>query len=725
MTDQSRDFTMLDEIAKNAPGLVYQLRVDNDGTWSFPYIGDAVYDRFGYSPDVVQRDISVFRTALHPDDREKVRRVIDRSREELSPAALRVRIRSADGTVRWIETHATPVQTPDGGALWTGLAVDVTTAVRNEENLNRIFRSAPFGVIEILPDGTIVEINEYALELLGYPRSRLLGTPLSRYTDPTDSRLAVELNRRLAEARANDPDPFHLDARFVQPNGVSLSLRAEGTILRTLGGSVDRIILTLFRLEDAGTQESIRRRMRLGDTLRAMIDGISEVFAIVSPEGVVEFTSGNVEQVFGWSAEEMIGRPGLELIHPDDRDRIGGYLREISLSPDRRIVTRARYLHRDGAYRWVELTAANRLSDPVLNGIIVKHRDITEQRRLEEENEERRLYLEGILKNAPDAIVTLDTSHRVVEWNPGAIELFGYTPEETVGKNLDDLVAGGDENDRRQAAQYTSMVLQRQTLEHTEAVRYRKDGTPVSVILAGAPIVMGDTLVGLVATYKDITRQKRAEERAGALLKENTLMLKEMRHRIRNDLGLVSSLLSLQAGQSSATGATEALDEARSRVDTIARVYDRLDPDAGAGRVNIDLLLAGVVADLGDGSKADGITATYRGLPDSVDPIHLDTRRSVALGIIVNELVTNAKKYAFDRSRPITDGTIIVAARIVGTRFEVTVRDNGVGVAESVLTGETRGYGFTVIETLLHQHGGAMEIVRDVGTVVTVDVPID
>jgi len=603
LTDRSGDRSILDEIAKNAPGLVYQFRMDRDGTWSFPYVGAAVYERFGYSADAVQQDIAVFRTALHPDDREKVRRVITRSREDLSPAALRVRIRTADGSVRWIEAHATPVRTLDGATVWSGLA--------------------------------------------------------------------------------------------------------------------------LFRPEDAGPKESMRDRMRLGDTLRAMIDGISEVFAIVSPEGVIEFKSGNVAQVFGWSAEEMIGRPGLDLIHPDDRARVGENLREILLSPDRRIVTRARYRHRDGAYRSVELTAANRLADPVINGIVVKYRDITEQRRLEEENEERRLYLEGILESTPDAIITLDTNHRVVEWNPGAVELFGYTSGETVGRNLDDLVAGGDENARQQAAEYTSMVLERQTLEHTEAVRYRKDGTPVTVILAGAPIVMGDTLVGLVATYKDITRQKRAEARARELLQENTLMLREMRHRIRNDLGLVSSLLSLQAGQSSSRGASEALEEARSRIDTIARVYDRLDPDAGVGRVDIDTLLAGVVADLGDGSGRDGIAIVYRGVPQSSPAIHFDTRRAVALGIIVNELVTNANKYAFDRAATGDGGTITVTAETVGTRFEVTVRDNGTGVPESVISGGSRGFGFTVIEALLNQHGGSMEIVRDGGTVVVVVLPLE
>jgi len=145
-----------------------------------------------------------------------------------------------------------------------------------------------------------------------------------------------------------------------------------------------------------------------------------------------------------------------------------------------------------------------------------------ENARLFEQLEERQVYLEGVLGAAPDAIVTMDAQHRIVEWNAGAEKLFGYSPEEVIGKDIDHLVTNPDVFE--EAIGFTQRALGGKGLPPTEAVRYRKDGSPVDVILAGSPILMGDELIGVVAVYTDITARVRMEEtlRALALLDELT-----------------------------------------------------------------------------------------------------------------------------------------------------------------------------------------------------------
>jgi diguanylate cyclase (GGDEF)-like protein/PAS domain S-box-containing protein len=145
-----------------------------------------------------------------------------------------------------------------------------------------------------------------------------------------------------------------------------------------------------------------------------------------------------------------------------------------------------------------------------------------ENAHLFEKTEERRLYLAGVLRDAPDAIVTLDAQHRVVEWNAGAERLFGYSREETLGRHLDDLVTGPEVYD--EAVGFAQMALGGMEMPPTETVRYRKDGSPVDVIVAGSPIMAGGELLGIVAVYTDITERVRMEEalRALALLDELT-----------------------------------------------------------------------------------------------------------------------------------------------------------------------------------------------------------
>ena len=147
--------------------------------------------------------------------------------------------------------------------------------------------------------------------------------------------------------------------------------------------------------------------------------------------------------------------------------------------------------------------------------------EITERKRAEREIEERRRYLEGVLGAAPDAIVTLDARHRIVEWNPGAERLFGYSQEEVIGQNIDDLVTSPDAFE--EAVGFTQMVLGGKDLPPVETIRYRKDGSPVDVIVAGSPILVGDELIGVVVVYTDITERKRAEEQLAYLATHDAL----------------------------------------------------------------------------------------------------------------------------------------------------------------------------------------------------------
>ena len=155
-------------------------------------------------------------------------------------------------------------------------------------------------------------------------------------------------------------------------------------------------------------------------------------------------------------------------------------------------------------------TSKKTSSEELESKVSALEHELQRRDQVEKELLTRQKYLESVLHNAPDAIVTLDASHRVIEWNPGARKIFGYSSQEARGKDLDDLVTRMDVD--REARSNTATVLSGQDLEPVETVRYRKDGAPVHVLASGAPILNDGTLQGVVAMYVDITEQKRAEE---------------------------------------------------------------------------------------------------------------------------------------------------------------------------------------------------------------------
>ncbi len=145
-----------------------------------------------------------------------------------------------------------------------------------------------------------------------------------------------------------------------------------------------------------------------------------------------------------------------------------------------------------------------------------------ERGRVEEDGHERRRYLEAILAAAPDAVIALDLDHRVLEWNPGAERLFGYSAKEAVGKLLNTLIAGPKTPVAEEAIAYTQAVSDGLPIAGVETIRYGKDGTAIPVVLSAAPTLIEDRVVGAVGIYTDISQQRAAEEalRTSAQLRE-------------------------------------------------------------------------------------------------------------------------------------------------------------------------------------------------------------
>ena len=135
-------------------------------------------------------------------------------------------------------------------------------------------------------------------------------------------------------------------------------------------------------------------------------------------------------------------------------------------------------------------------------------RELTFIKQVERENERRRRFLESVLAQVPDAIVTLDERHRVVDWNRGAERMFGYPEEAARGRHLDGLVARGAS--LVEASEVTRRIMRGDLVEPFETVRYRQNGTPVHVIAAGATIFDHGRMSGAVAVYTDIGAIKKS-----------------------------------------------------------------------------------------------------------------------------------------------------------------------------------------------------------------------
>jgi PAS domain S-box-containing protein len=253
------------------------------------------------------------------------------------------------------------------------------------------------------------------------------------------------------------------------------------------------------------------RMKRSAERYRTILDGIEEGYFEVDLTGTLTFFNEALCTITGYTHDELLGMNNREYTTKETAGKMYHTFNHVYQTGKPLRMLDYEIIVKDGRKMVVEMSISlmrDSSGTPIgFRGIL---RDITEHKRAEEELKTRQIYLESVLYSAPDAIVTLDPSHHVLEWNIGAEQIFGYSSHEALGKNLDDLVSGSDVIE--ESRELTGQVLSGDKVLPRETVRYRKDGTPVNVIAAGSPIVISGKLQGVVAVYTDITERKKAEE---------------------------------------------------------------------------------------------------------------------------------------------------------------------------------------------------------------------
>ncbi|MBU0703960.1 MAG: PAS domain S-box protein, partial [Chloroflexi bacterium] len=180
---------------------------------------------------------------------------------------------------------------------------------------------------------------------------------------------------------------------------------------------------------------------RFRDVAESTADWIWEVDAT----GRYTYCSESVVNVLGYTPEEILGKMPFEFMPPDEAARVGEVFAEVVANKQPIVDLENRNLAQDGREVVVLTNGVPILDDEGnLLGYRGVDKDVTERVQAESRVQERRMYLEAVLRAAPDAIVTLDANYRIVEWNPGAESLFGYSRQEVIGQNIDHLITNPD-----------------------------------------------------------------------------------------------------------------------------------------------------------------------------------------------------------------------------------------------------------------------------------------
>ncbi len=376
----------------------------------------------------------------------------------------------------------------------------------SEQRFRLLFEEAPIAYQSLDESGRLLEVNRAWLELLGYAdKGEVIGRPFAEFLAPEDrARFPENFARFKAVGRVTN-----VEYTVRRKDGSHIRAIFDGTIGRDEQG---RFRQTHCTVRDITEQRRAEQALRESEAeLRTVFDSAADLITLADMEtGVYLDANQGFLEATGYTREEVIGKTGEALGLWCDLARRHEIVRRLSQGEEVRN-EEITFRKKDGT-PLVALLTAEIVQVGGRPCLLCVARDITERERMQEEMEERRLFLENVLACAPDAIIAMDREARVVAWNAGAEALFGYTSDEALGKHIDELVAGADPSTHQEALKLTEQLLRGEPVTTSEMVRFRKDGSPVTVIAAGAPVTMRGAIVGIVAAYTDITERKRMEQ---------------------------------------------------------------------------------------------------------------------------------------------------------------------------------------------------------------------
>ena len=429
---------------------------------------------------------------------------------------------------------------------------------------------------------------------------------------------------------------------------------------------------------------------------------------LADADGRIISVNAKCEQLFGYPREELIGQ-AVEILLPgrfvgQHVEKRSGYMaapRSRPMGAGVELFGRCK----DGTEVPVDIMLSPLETEHGLLALAVV-RDITERKRAEEK-------FRGLLEAAPDAMVVANQAGTIVLVNSQTEVMFGYPRHELLGQGVEILIP---DRFRAQHPAYRSGYFDHPRVRPMGAgvalFGLRRDGTEFPIEISLSPMPAADGVL-VFSAIRDITERKKTEAQAHAA---REMYLKELHHRVKNNLQVISSLLFLQSTHTTDAASIEILKESQSRIRSIALIHEKLYRSPELTKIAFDEYVRDLLSDL---------TRTYATnqqeiiVKTMVEKVAFEIDTAIPCGLIINELISNAFKHAFPAGGG--GGEVVVnLARAGVNEFILTVSDDGVGLPKDYDWKGSTSLGLRLVTDLTRQLEGTLDVHAGKGTVFSI-----
>ncbi|HQU99824.1 MAG TPA: histidine kinase dimerization/phosphoacceptor domain -containing protein, partial [Bacteroidia bacterium] len=368
----------------------------------------------------------------------------------------------------------------------------------------------------------------------------------------------------------------------------------------------------------------------------------------------------------------------------------------------------------NGNDSWFKIQVKPVINNEVVTGIILISQIITEQYKNDEANAHFLSQLEATIESTADGILLVDKLGRVSLYNKKFLELWRIPPE---------ILELRDDNSTLQYV-VNQLKYPDDFLAKVQWLYDKPDEICFDVIefidgrvferYSQAQLING-SYAGRVWSFRDITSRLQAEEAIKQSLQEKEVLLKEVHHRVKNNLQIISSIINLQAANINDPQTLEAMRDSQSRIRCMGYIHELLYQNKDFSSINFKEYISSI---------ANSLLFTYSigrqiQLKLSVQEIHLNIDVAIACGLIVNELLTNSLKYAFTIEH--RNKYIEVTAAELDGKVVLTVADNGKGLEAGFDINNYETLGMQLVSGLVEQIDGALRVINKNGVLFEIE----
>ena len=571
----------------------------------------------------------------------------------------------------------------------------------NKQLYFTLVNSSPDSVSVTDLNGNLIFSSKHAMELFGYePDENTDGLSVFSWVSPQFQELAYSKFSEIIRTGKPDSSTFILKRKDGSEFYAEITAsRYDDSCDNPLGLIiVTRDISEKLQLERQIEEDHIRRKI--------LIDESGDGIVILDDKGKVFEANKKFAEMLGYTFEEIKNTTVSDWDHYFSGEELKTLL-ELDLAGTFNCETV--HTRKDGSVYDVEIC----INKAVVNGkrlIFCVCRDITKRKAIQKIIKESEEKFSKIFHNSPVGIsINRISDGMYIDVNEALLKIGGFTRAEVIGRTTIEL----NVYDEKTRGVYMDKLMKHGKVSNEEITYLRRDGTFANVIISMELIEINGEM-NILGTAIDVTDKKNSQAELLKSLDEKNILLKELQHRVKNNLTVISSLLNLEMGNLDDKNSINIFQNSITRINSLSSIYEQLYSTDDITRIDLNIYLSNLIESLERTYKINDKILLITSVKEGT---FIDLKRAVLIGLIFNELITNSMKYAYPAGG---EGAIHSGISIENGVAALYVKDYGKGMPDGFDMNSVKSLGLKLVKMLSEQLEGDFVIKKGIGTTVEI-----